>query len=375
MINISDLQKRFYLNVEGYICRFTDNAIVTSNNIYIRLHKMSIKKAVLSLSLGYIPASTWGYYGNADKNNNNINNLRISKFSTDECYLHECKEYVYFNTKYGVCKLRKDRFSSGDRRPLINRAVNKTEFIKAYLKDTFDGLGFTYDKVVYKGVNNKITITCIKYGDFDTLLGNFISGKGHPDGRGEKIRDKRSIKYCDYIDKLKDIHNDKYQYPDYDEKYVNSRSKITAVCSIHGKFKITAIDHYSGNGCEKCGRESLSRINKENPTGWSHSNWKIAAEKSKRFDSYKVYFLECYSKDKTEKFYKIGRTFLSIKDRFVGKHNLPYEFNILYYIELPEAKDICNLETKYKNIHKHLKYIPKIHFNGKNECFSKLIYI
>jgi hypothetical protein len=293
----------------------------------------------------------------------------------DKNLLYILDNFVYFDTKYGVCKLRKDRFLSGDHRPLLIRAVDRSKFLKRYLEDLFGTENYSFDKVEYVNRNIKITITCRKYGDFNTLLGNFLKGRGHPSGRGEKISNKRSIKYCDYIDKLKSIHNNKYEYKDNDEKYKNSRSKITAVCSVHGEFKIRAIDHHSGNGCEKCARESLSRINKENPTGWSYSNWKIAAEKSKRFDSYKVYFLECYSKGGTEKFYKIGRTFLSIKDRFVGKHNIPYDFNILYYIELPDAKDICNLENKYKKIHKHLKYTPKLHFNGKNECFSDIICI
>jgi len=283
--------------------------------------------------------------------------------------------YVHFDTKYGLCKLRKDRYDAGDRRPIINRAIDKTEFIKAYLKDKFGELGYTFDKVAYKGCGEKLTITCPIHGDFDTLIGNFEAGKGHPKGRGEKISKNSSIGYCQYIDKIKKIHNNKYEYQSNDEKYKNSRSIINVYCQIHEWFKIRAIDHHNGNGCQKCGRISVQSKNKENPTGWTYNNWIDAANRSSRFDSYKVYFIECWDNETNETFFKIGRTFLSLKNRFVGKHNLPYAFNILYCIELPDPRRICELEKEYKDKHREFKYIPQKHFGGKNECFTKLIYI
>lgn len=365
MITINKLRDRFYIDDHGYLRRAKNGSVVLNNIVYIEDDKLSTKRVVISLKLGYILNKKHQvFHIDGNKLNINSNNLEIS--SSDS--------YIYFETKYGTCKLRKDIYKKGDKRPMINRAVNKTEYLKLYLKDVVGEYNYTYNNLVYNGSRNKITITCKKYGDFDILLGNFMAGKGHPKMRLEKLSKSKSINYKDYTEKLSVIHSNNYDYIDTGD-YVNSRSIITAVCKEHGEFKIRAIDHYSGNGCQKCGRISIQNKNKENPTGWSYSNWESAANRSSRFDSYKVYFLECWDPDTLEKFYKIGRTFLSIKDRFVGKHNLPYKFNILYYIELPNARDICILENKYKTIHKDLKYTPTKKFCGVNECYTNIIYI
>lgn len=94
------------------------------------------------------------------------------------------------------------------------------------------------------------------------------------------------------------------------------------------------------------------------------------AKKSKNFKNFKCYILECWNEE--EYFYKIGRTFREITDRFSSKSLMPYNYKILHEI-IGTAEDICNLELKLKNLHKDFKYIPKIKFNGMYECFNKII--
>lgn len=57
------------------------------------------------------------------------------------------------------------------------------------------------------------------------------------------------------LEDLKQIHNNKYSFPYIDEEYVNSRSKITALCPKHGKFVISINKLISGHGCIKCANE------------------------------------------------------------------------------------------------------------------------
>ena len=362
MITIDKLLSRFYKDNYGYLRRIKNKNLVTNTIIYIEDDKLSTKRVVLSLKLGYVlNIKQQVFHIDGNKLNINSDNLEIANSNS----------HIYFDTKYGLCRLRKDRYNKGDREPIINRAVNKTEYLKLYLKDVIGEDNYTYNNVVFTGTENKITITCKKYGNFDILLGNFMAGKGHPKMKSEKLSKSKSISYSNYIEKLKIIHNNKYSYINTND-YVNSRSIITVVCLKHGNFKIKATDHYNGNGCKGCAKDNIIEANKLNPTGWSYTTWIKQAEKSKRFDSYKVYFIECYLKDLSEKFYKIGRTFLSIKDRFYGNYSLPYNYNIIHCIELSNGRDICELEIKYKEAHKNLKYIPQLPFNGMNECYSNL---
>ena len=55
-----------------------------------------------------------------------------------------------------------------------------------------------------------------------------------------------------FIKRAARIHN-KYNYSFVN--YVNCRTKIKIICKIHGEFEQTPLNHLSGNGCPKCGRE------------------------------------------------------------------------------------------------------------------------
>ena len=75
-----------------------------------------------------------------------------------------------------------------------------------------------------------------------------------------------------------------------------------------------------------------------------------AGEKSKNFDSFKVYVIRCW--DDNEEFYKIGRTYLKTKQRFKSNKSLPYNYEIVKEIPLENARIICELEEGLKNCNK-----------------------
>ena len=54
-----------------------------------------------------------------------------------------------------------------------------------------------------------------------------------------------------FIEKAKVNHNSKYSY----DKviYLNSKTKVTITCSIHGEFRQSPANHLSGRGCPVCG--------------------------------------------------------------------------------------------------------------------------
>jgi predicted nucleic acid-binding Zn-ribbon protein len=53
-----------------------------------------------------------------------------------------------------------------------------------------------------------------------------------------------------FIEKVKAVHGDKYDYSLVE--YKNARTKVKIICPIHGMFKQVAEYHLSGSGCPKC---------------------------------------------------------------------------------------------------------------------------
>lgn len=168
------------------------------------------------------------------------------------------------------------------------------------------------------------------------------------------------------------INQIKILYNNYDFSllnYLGFKKKVEIICKIHGNFYQRA-DHLLNNiGCPKCGKKINSDRMKQNPTGWSYSFWEKAGLKSKTFDSFKVYIIECWNED--ELFYKIGKTYNTIKRRFEYKGALPYKWKLIKLYK-GEAREMSELEIKLKSINKKHKYIPNIGFSGKQECFIKL---
>ena len=60
----------------------------------------------------------------------------------------------------------------------------------------------------------------------------------------------------EFIEKARITHGDKYDYSKVE--YVNNRTKVCVVCSIHGEFWQNPCHHIKGCGCPKCGGKQKS---------------------------------------------------------------------------------------------------------------------
>lgn len=58
--------------------------------------------------------------------------------------------------------------------------------------------------------------------------------------------------FTDFVAKANELHGNKYDYSKV--VYVNSRTKVSIICPIHGTFEQLPSSHLSGNGCPKCAR-------------------------------------------------------------------------------------------------------------------------
>lgn len=57
-----------------------------------------------------------------------------------------------------------------------------------------------------------------------------------------------------FIDKVKQIHGDKYSYELVE--YVDNNTKVKIICPVHGVFEQLPTNHKSGQGCGKCRKNS-----------------------------------------------------------------------------------------------------------------------
>ena len=67
----------------------------------------------------------------------------------------------------------------------------------------------------------------------------------------------KSSTTAEFVEKSKTTHGDKYQYDK--TSYIRAQVKVCITCPKHGDFYQTPNSHLNGNGCPKCGGESISR--------------------------------------------------------------------------------------------------------------------
>lgn len=124
--------------------------------------------------------------------------------------------------------------------------TNNYFIIKAKKKH---GNKYDYSKVEYINNHTKICIVCQKHGEFWQTPEQHLKGCGCPSCIG---RNKTSE---GFVEKLKKIHGDKYDYSK--AEYKNNKTKICIICEKHGEFLISPVNMLHGAGCHFCYKESL----------------------------------------------------------------------------------------------------------------------
>lgn len=217
---------------------------------------------------------------------------------------------------------------------------------------------YDYSKTKYINRVSKVIITCKKHGNFEQEAASHLRG-------ANCFKCNGAIKKTtnDFIKTANKVHGNKYNYNKVE--YIRATDKVTIICSLHGEFKQNPKAHLYGQSCLECVKE----YRQENSVGWTSDNWQKVAENSKNFDSFKVYIIKCWSKD--EEFYKIGKTFKTIENRFQSKKDLPYNYKLVASYE-GTAKEMSELERQLQKENKKYKYIPKLKFSGRYECVKQI---
>ena len=105
---------------------------------------------------------------------------------------------------------------------------------------------YDYSLVDYTNVKNKVKIICQKHGVFEQTPNKHLLGSGC-----QKCEwDNRKLSIDNFLNKSKEIHENKYDYSLIN--YINSHTKVKIICQKHGLFEQIPNSHLNGSGCPKC---------------------------------------------------------------------------------------------------------------------------
>lgn len=135
-----------------------------------------------------------------------------------------------------------------------HRQLNNEKFIQK--ARNVHGNKYDYSKVQYIDYKTKVCIICPEHGEFWQTPGSHISYKNEcPKCAATKRGFKRRIGLENFIQQANKIHDCKYDYSLFEYKTGGEKSII--ICPIHGEFLQAPSVHLRGEGCPKCGIESV----------------------------------------------------------------------------------------------------------------------
>lgn len=159
----------------------------------------------------------------------------------------------------------------------MNREEKRIQFEQEFKKKgkQLHNNKYDYSNVVYVNSRTKVKIICPKHGEFEQLPSSHLQGNGcpecarewtdeHKENHAKSSRKFRGMTTEEWIERARQVHGDKYDYSQ--TVYVNQRTNVKIICSIHGLFEQKADSHIRGCGCRLCGLESENHIGVH---GWS----------------------------------------------------------------------------------------------------------
>ena len=167
----------------------------------------------------------------------------------------------YGKLKVGISDIKR-KYTFG-----INSAIDSKSYATNKIKQKFPNITLVYIPQKVKG-HNKIIIND-GYGDLEYSYNDLIVNKN------TVFNIKSAINKTEYfINQAKEVHGDKYVYSLVE--YNNTKSKVKIICKKHGIFEQSPTHHINSNsGCSMCRNEQVAINMRNNPNGWSKTNWKI----------------------------------------------------------------------------------------------------
>lgn len=159
---------------------------------------------------------------------------------TITCKIHGTFAQLPFNhTGYGNSKAR------GCKQCAIIKKVLMTDKEFVDQANVVHKYKYDYSKVIYKGTDVKVAITCQKHGMWMQAPIKHLAGSGCPKCIGRHQTNQM------FVDKARAIHGDTYDYSQVE--YSRAHKKVSIICHVHGAFTMTPANHISRQqGCAEC---------------------------------------------------------------------------------------------------------------------------
>jgi hypothetical protein len=111
---------------------------------------------------------------------------------------------------------------------------------------------YDYSLSEYDGSQRNIIIVCPDHGAFSMTPQKHYRGGGCRlcEGDGYWSRARGALTTSMFVDRSRVVHGDRYDYSL--SEYINSRTKLTIICSVHGEFNQAPHTHLGGAGCSGC---------------------------------------------------------------------------------------------------------------------------
>ncbi len=269
------------------------------------------------------------------------------------------------NATYGCPKCASDDASNrlkGPRAPRPQDRSNTAEFIdRATAKHSGK---YDYSLVEYATSKDKVTILCKVHGAFQQDASGHLSGRGCPKCGDERIAASQRQSVESFIARARAVHGDKFDYSKVE--YKTARLPVTIVCPVHGEFQQPPGGHLS-QGCRKCADDDL-------PGAYS---MKVLSRDPVLATRPAILYYLLFESNTGERFFKVGITLKSIKQRFAGYGAAGYTYTVLGEKKLTLI-DAFKVEQTLVNSHvKANHYRPlrgnrelSTKFGGRKECFS-----
>ena len=150
-----------------------------------------------------------------------------------------------------------------------------------FIKEFQDKFGSFYDlsKVNYINAYTKICLICPEHGEFWATPHSLLSSEtGCPKCGFNHVSEKLSYTQKDIIDKIKQIHGEKYDLSKV--KYTGIFNKIELICPKHGSFLIRPHNIISGKqGCPICGKLKMGESLRKTTENFINEAHKIHGNK------------------------------------------------------------------------------------------------
>lgn len=148
--------------------------------------------------------------------------------------------------------------------------MSKRKTIEEFIKESklIHNDFFDYSLVIYKNAHTPVIIVCPVHGKFKQTPHNHLR---HGCRKCGKLLDEKMV-----IDRMLEIHGDKYDYSKFSYKGMHENSII--ICKKHGEFGQTPANHLAGKGCKKCSqnhkkskKEIIKRLNEIHNNKYNYS--------------------------------------------------------------------------------------------------------